>query len=94
MENIPEETKKLIPKERDYYGKVPAWYFLDEVGTRGDQVGQIKIADFHGNLFMNLGRGTSSDFYKLAQKYHKKVKEKFNIALDPEVQLVNLPPVG
>ena len=93
LENLTQEQKRLIPKERDYYGKVPAWYFLDEVGARGDQLGQIKIADFHGNLFMNLGGGTAADFYKLAKKYYQKVKEKFNIELEPEVQLINLPPL-
>lgn len=93
MKNVPEETKHLIPPERDYYGKVPAWFFLNEVGARGDSLRQIKIADNHGNTFMNEGNGTAEDFYKLAKKYYLKVKEKFGIALEPEVQLINLPPL-
>lgn len=93
VENLTPEQKNLIPKERDYYGKVPAWYFLDEVGARGDQLGKIKIADFHGNLFMNLGGGKASDFYNLAKKYYKLVKQKFGIELEPEVQLINLLPI-
>lgn len=91
MKNVPEEAKHLIPPERDYYGKVPAWFFLNEVGARGDNLRQIKIADNHGNTFMNEGEGTAEDFYKLAKKYYLKVKEKFGIALEPEVQLINLP---
>lgn len=91
MKDIPEESKHLIPLERDYYGKVPAWFFLNEVGARGDNLRQIKITDNHGNTFMNLGEGSAEDFYKLAKKYHQKVKEKFNIELEPEVQLINLP---
>ncbi|MBI2021436.1 UDP-N-acetylmuramate dehydrogenase [Candidatus Daviesbacteria bacterium] len=93
MKNIPKQTKKLIPKERDYFGKVPAWFFLDEVGAKGDRLGQIEIADFHGNLFINLGKGGASDFYNLAKKYYQKVKEKFGIELEPEVQLINLPTI-
>lgn len=92
IENLPEQTKKLIPPERDYFGKVPAWYFLDEVGAKGDKLGNIQIADFHGNLFINLGQGTASDFYDLAKKYYLKVKVRFGIELEPEVQLINLPP--
>jgi len=92
IENLTPEQKKLIPKERDYYGKVPAWFFLDEVGAKGDKLSDIEIASFHGNLFMNKGSGTAQDFYELAQKYFRKVKEKFGIELEPEVQLVNLPP--
>jgi UDP-N-acetylmuramate dehydrogenase len=94
MEDLNEEQKKLIPEDRDYYGKVPAWFFLDEVGARNDQLGQIKISDFHGNLFMNLGDGTAEDFYNLAKKYFDKVKEKFDIELEPEVQIINLPPLA
>jgi UDP-N-acetylmuramate dehydrogenase len=91
MESLTAEQKQLIPKDRDYFGKVPAWFFLDEVGAKGDKLGQIEIADFHGNLFMNLGNGSAADFYALAKKYHQKVIEKFGISLEPEVQFVNLP---
>jgi UDP-N-acetylmuramate dehydrogenase len=94
IEKLTPEQKAMIPKERDYYGKAPAWYFLDEVGARGDKIGDIEIADFHGNLFINIGEGTASDFYKLAKKYFLKVKEKFGIELEPEVQLINLPPLN
>jgi UDP-N-acetylmuramate dehydrogenase len=92
IEKLTPEQKKLIPEDRDYYGKVPAWFFLDSVGAKGDKLGQIKIADFHGNLFMNEGDGKAADFYKLAKKYYKKVEEKFGVKLEPEVQLINLPP--
>lgn len=83
----PQQLKK-IPKEKIVYGKIPAGYLLEEVGAKGAQKGKIKIADYHANLFMNLGKGKATDFYKLAEKYKKKVKEKFGIELEPEVQLV------
>jgi UDP-N-acetylmuramoylalanine--D-glutamate ligase len=83
----PQQIKK-IPKEKIVYGKIPAGYLLEEVGAKGAQKGKIKIADYHANFFMNLGKGKATDFYKLAEKYKKKVKEKFGIELEPEVQLV------
>lgn len=91
IKNLPEDLQKQIPPERDYFGKVPAWFFLDEVGAKGAQKGQIKIAPYHGNLFINLGNGTAEDFYTLAKEYFDKVKARFGISLDPEVQLINLP---
>lgn len=91
IKDLPEEVQKQIPKERDYFGKVPAWFFLDAVGAKGAQKGQIKIAPYHGNLFINLGEGRAEDFYNLAKKYFLRVKEKFGIELEPEVQLINLP---
>lgn len=92
IKDLPEDVQKQIPENRDYFGKVPAWFFLDEVGAKGDKLCNIKIADFHGNLFINTGGGTAEDFYNLAKKYFLKVKGKFGIELDPEVQLINLPP--
>lgn len=93
VEKIPPQIRSLIPKNRDTYGKVPAWYFLEEVGAKGQRLGNIKIADFHANLFINLGRGKAKDFWQLAKTYSDKVKEKFGITLEPEVQLINLPPL-
>jgi UDP-N-acetylmuramate dehydrogenase len=86
IERLPENLQKDMPK--DYYGKVPAWWFLEKVGAKGATRGKIKIADHHANLFTNLGGGTAADFFTLAQEYKDKVKEKFGIELEPEVQLV------
>ncbi len=88
---IPEETLAMLPPRTDTFGKTPAYIFLEELGAKGDQQGQIKIADYHANLFMNLGGGTAEDFYALAKKWHQKAKEKYNIDLEPEVQLIGLP---
>lgn len=91
---IPEETLAMLPPRIDTFGKTPAYIFLEELGAKGDQQGQIKIADYHANLFMNLGGGTAEDFYQLASKWHKKVKEKYGIDLEPEVQLIGLSPLN
>lgn len=86
IDRLPEELQKDVPK--DYYGKVPAWWFLERVGAKGAARGKIKIADHHANLFTNQGGGTAEDFFALAKEYKDKVKEKFGIELDPEVQLL------
>lgn len=93
-EKLPKEILKNIPKEKIVYGKLPAGSLLEEVGAKGDSLGNIEIADYHANLFVNKGGGKALDFYTLAKKYHKLVKEKFNISLEPEVQLINLPPLS
>ncbi len=90
-EKISPEVKARLPEYKDTYGKIPAWLFLDEVGAAGQRLGNIQIASFHGNLFINLGEGSAQDFWKLASIYQKKVKEKFDVTLEPEVQLVGLP---
>lgn len=86
------ETLAQIPADKIIYGKIPAGFLLEAVGAKGDQLGQIKIAQNHANTFVNLGEGTASDFYSLAKKYYNLVKEKFGIELEVEVQMINLPP--
>jgi UDP-N-acetylmuramate dehydrogenase len=87
------EILRNIPPEKIVYGKVPAGALLEEVGAKGQSIDGIEIASYHANLFINQGTGTAKAFYDLAKTYAEKVKEKFGIALEPEVQLINLPPI-
>lgn len=91
--DLPKEVLSKIPKGKIVYGKLPAGALLEMVGAKGDKMGDIEIANYHANLFLNKGEGKASDFYNLAKKYFKKVKENFGITLEPEVQLINLPPL-
>ena len=94
---VTELTKEVldkIPEEKIVYGKVPAGALLEEIGARGMEKGAIEIAPYHANLFINRGNGTAKDFYELAKDVALKVKERFGISLEPEVQLINLPPSG
>ena len=86
IDRLPKDLQKDMPK--DYYGKVPAWWFLEQVGAKGATRGQIKISDHHANLFINQGEGTAADFFALAKEYKNKIKEKFGVDLEPEVQLL------
>ncbi|MBI2338202.1 UDP-N-acetylmuramate dehydrogenase [Candidatus Daviesbacteria bacterium] len=92
-ETLPKEILDKIPPEKIVYGKLTAGALLEEVGAKGQSVDGIKIADYHANLFINSGTGTAKAFYNLAKAYTQKVKEKFGITLEPEVQLINLPPL-
>lgn len=93
-EEISEEALNRLPTRKDTYGKTPAYIFLEQLGAKGDRLGNIQIAPYHANLFINLGGGSASDFWSLANKWYKKVLQKYNIELEVEVQLINLPPLG
>ena len=88
--DLPKDVLDKIPPERIVYGKIPAGYLLEVVGAKGKTKGKIKIADHHGNLFVNQGGGKASDFVYLAKTYARKVKDKFGIILEPEVQFVGV----
>ena len=91
---LPSKVLEGIPADKIVYGKVPAGALLEMVEAKGDKLGQIEIASYHANLFINNGGGTAKDFHALAKKYFNKVREKFWIELESEVQLVNLPPLN
>lgn len=91
FKNIPlENTDKELLSKIDHThikgGKIPAGYLLEEVNARGMRVGDIQVADFHGNLLINLGEGKSSEVRKLADLLKEKVNNKFGVILDEEVR--------
>lgn len=91
-DNLSPDILSQIPPEKISYGKIPSGALLEEVGAKGAGLGDIWIADYHANLFINKSHGTAKDFYNLASQYAKKVYRKYGIKLTPEVQLINLPP--
>lgn len=75
-----------IPKEKMMYGKVPSGYLLETVGAKGMEVGQIRVAEHHGNLIYNSGNGAMQDIKKLAAVLKMKVSRKFGLKLEEEIQ--------
>lgn len=91
VDKIPAAGLKLIPKEKIRNGRAHVGWILESVGAKGMKVGGVHVADYHSNLFINQDNGTSQDYYDLAKKLAAKVKEKYGICLEPEVQLIDLP---
>ena len=94
VDDLPQKILSKIPSDKITYGKLSAGYLLEAVGAQGQKLDGIEIATYHANLFINKGGGTAKAFHDLAKKYAQKVKEKFGITLEPEVQLINLPPIN
>ena len=65
-----------------------AGWLLDQAGCKGMKVGDAEISEKHANFFMNKGHATSTDILELAKKAHKMVKEKFDVHMEPEVQII------
>lgn len=66
----------------------PAGKLLDQAGCKGLKVGKAQISDLHANWVVNLGGATQQDIIELVKMAKNKVKERFNVDLEPEVQLV------
>ncbi len=83
------EVLSRIPEDFIFYRKIPAGKLLDEVGARGQRVGGALIASHHANLFVNEEGAASRDMLALARKYSNRVRERFNIELEPEILIVS-----
>jgi len=65
-----------------------AGWLIDQAGCKGMKVGGAEVSEKHANFILNTGKATSSDILKLAIQVYTKVKEKFNVELEPEVQIL------
>lgn len=83
---LAQQLSKMVAPEKIKYGKLPAGHLLEEVGAKGKQIGGIRVADHHGNLFYNTGKGSASDIRQLSVLLKAEVKEKFGIELEEEIQ--------
>ena len=86
VKNVSKKTLSKIDKSRIIEGKIPAGYLLEAVGAKGMRSGGIYIADFHGNLFVNSGRGKAEDVKKLSRILKNKVWRRFGVRLEEEVR--------
>lgn len=65
-----------------------AGWLIEQSGCKGMAVGGAMVSPKHANFFLNTGKATSSDILELAVQVHQKVKQKYNVTLEPEVQIL------
>ena len=61
---------------------------LDEAGCRGLTVGGARFSEKHANFVENTGEATTADVLALMGEGRRRVRERFGILLEPEVQLL------
>ena len=61
---------------------------IEKCGLKGYSIGDCYISEKHANFIINKGNGKAIDVYKLIKIIKEKVKEKFNIELETEIQLI------
>ena len=88
LADLPNSAVRRVPERVIREGKVPAAFFLEEVDAKGMTLGDIHVASYHANLIYNAGAGTARDLRSLIAELQARVKEKFGITLEEEVQYV------
>jgi UDP-N-acetylmuramate dehydrogenase len=88
LAELPAATSAKVPANVVKGGKVPAAWFLDQIGARGLSVGGIRVKQDHANTLYNDGTGTAADFAALSAELRRRVRERFAIELEEEVQRI------
>jgi UDP-N-acetylmuramate dehydrogenase len=61
---------------------------IEAVGLKGMRIGKAEISPIHANFFVNLGGASANDVYALISLAQSKVREKFGLELELEIELV------
>jgi UDP-N-acetylmuramate dehydrogenase len=69
-----------------------AGQLLDAAGCRGLSVGGARFSDKHANFVENTGTATTADVVALMSEGRRRVRERFGVSLEPEVQLLGRVP--
>ena len=94
LAELPDSVRGQVPERVIREGKVPSAYFLEEVGAKGIQNGGIRVADYHANLIYNLGHGTALELCEIVGCLKSRVRERFGLELEEEVQYIGFSPNG
>jgi UDP-N-acetylmuramate dehydrogenase len=92
LRELPERVAAQVPAAVVREGKIPAAYFLEQVGAKGMGRGDIHVAAYHANLIYNAGAGTARDLCELIGELKARVRARFGIELEEEVQYVGFAP--
>lgn len=79
---------KDIPAEMLERKSISAGWLVDQVGMRGERIGDAQVSEQHGNFLVNMGNARAQDVLMLTSKVKMKVRDELGIMLEDEVQLV------
>jgi UDP-N-acetylmuramate dehydrogenase len=88
LRNLPAKVAAEIPPKVIREGKIPSAWFLEQTGVKGLRRGDIQVAEYHANLVYNDGAGTAADLVALIEELKTRVRDRFGIELEEEVQFV------
>lgn len=95
MQLLMQKRKAKQPLEYPSAGstfKRPEGYFagklIEDAGLRGYAVGGAMVSEKHCGFVINYNNATATDVLTLIEDVRKRVKEKFDVELEPEVKVI------
>ena len=68
--------------------KIPAGWMIDQCGWKGKSLGRAGVHDKQALVLVNRGGATGSEVVALCRQIQRDVKEKFDIEIFPEVNII------
>jgi len=68
-------------------GQIPAAWLIDEAGLKGKKIGGAMVSEKQANFIVNAGNATAENVVMLAAIIKTRVRNKFGIQLEEEVQM-------
>ena len=68
--------------------KFSAGLLIEKCGLKGKKINKARISSKHSNFIVNSGGAKADDVLELINLAKKKVKEKFKINLEEEIQFL------
>ncbi len=92
MNELAQQRRMKQPLEYPSAGstfKRPEGYFagklIMDAGLSGMTIGGAKVSEKHCGFIINTGKATAADIYDCINEVRDKVKQRFNVELEPEV---------
>ena len=85
-----EKIFSILPESRIFEtkGEIPAGFLVERCGLKGKKIGGAQISPKHANFIVNTGSAQAEDVVGLIKLARQKVREKFGIILEEEIQYV------
>lgn len=68
--------------------KIPAGWLIEQAGFKGQRYGDAGVHAHQALVLVNYGQAKGKDIWDLAMRIQKKIKEDFDIYIEPEVNVI------
>jgi UDP-N-acetylmuramate dehydrogenase len=82
------ENMPIYPTADANLRKLAAGWLIDQAGMKGYRNGNVGVHSRQALVLVNYGGATGNEVIGLAGEVQQRVKEKFGIAIEPEVNIL------